>query len=247
MNLTFSVNLDLLAGFFGDFDYHQGISKNKYETDSQMITRISSIILAIALVSTANAGLRVTQADGTTGFAAGTSGTQELRLLYVNDTGASQTVFGFDLLNLTLSSNPFGESTATTSPTLANSIVDVTSTPWEEFGGNNGSPLGAIGFSSPFGLTLDDLEESLIGTFEVDIPAGFLGELILSSTDPLGITATTTPGTDGPLGPGLNAVGVGEGTVVPEPSSFLFLGLVGTGMIGFRRMRRSQEELVEAE
>ena len=42
-------------------------------------------------------------------------------------------------------------------------------------------------------------------------------------------------------------VTVGTGTVVPEPSSFLFLGLVGTGMIGFRRMRRREEELVDAE
>ena len=37
-------------------------------------------------------------------------------------------------------------------------------------------------------------------------------------------------------------VTVGTGTVVPEPSSFLFLGLVGTGALGLRRYTRREEE-----
>ena len=90
-----------------------------------------------------------------------------------------------------------------------------------------------------------------IGTLDIAIPSDFLGEFVLISTSGNQIAVTgpneSTDFVD--LGTVFDdtITTVGTGTVVPEPSSFLFLGLVGTGMIGFRRMRRREEELVEAE
>jgi len=231
----------------------KGTSGTNNETVTQMITRLSSIILAIALVSTANAGLRL--AGAPIALPAGTTGVQTLTLQYTNDTGVSQTLFGFELLDYTLSTTHYVGSDLNANPTLINNIVDVSSTSWTEFGGG-AAPLGSIGWASPFGLTIAAGGATTIGTFDVNIPADFLGEFVLASADPSGVTVTSATGQEPgvQLDPVDDLVTVGTGTAVPEPSSFLFLGLVGTGMIGFRRMRRQQqqqqqqqEELVEVE
>ena len=158
-------------------------------------------------------------------------------------------MIGASVLSYTLSSSFFGGS-GSAAPTLTNPIPTPSSA-FVDLGTTSASaPLGTFGANNFVGFSVPVGNAITLGSVEVNIPADFLGEFILTSTS--GEQFASIISNSSPTG-GFDSLGtavagtntVGTGTVVPEPSSFLFLGLVGTAALGMRRYRRQEEELEE--
>ncbi len=64
------------------------------------------------------------------------------------------------------------------------------------------------------------------------------GEVFMINLNELGFTKAFLDSVEVPI----MATGVGSITMVPEPSSFIYLGLVGLGYFGFKRLRRKKQE-----
>ena len=214
---------------------------------------LSSLLLVIALASQSSAGLRLAidpaidtdAAAPGNNLAAGTTAAT-LSLQFFNTTGSVANIEAYQTLTYALSTSFFGGS-GTAAPTLVSPAVTLTDPGFAVLSPGNffAAPIGSS-VSVPAGGA------RTIGTLDVVIPSDFLGEFVLISTagNQFAVTGDDPNNPDDSINFGTTVetlTTVGTGTVVPEPSSFLFLGLVGTGMIGFRRMRRREEELVEAE
>ena len=212
---------------------------------------LSSLLLVIALASQSSAGLRLAidpaidtdAAAPGNNLAAGTTAAT-LSLQFFNTTGSVANIEAYQTLTYALSTSFFGGS-GTAAPTLVSPAVTLTDPGFAVLSPGNffAAPIGSS-VSVPAGGA------RTIGTLDVVIPSDFLGEFVLISTagNQFAVTGPNQPADSIDFGTTIETLTtVGTGTVVPEPSSFLFLGLVGTGMIGFRRMRRREEELVDAE
>lgn len=211
-----------------------------------MIKKTLPFLVLMALSGYAAAGLQVSNAGGgSIALPAGTE-TVTLNVDYVNNTGSTVTLLGAEVLNFALSSNHYVGS-GTNLPSLVNATPDVTTTPFVDLGVTSVSaPLGTLAANNFVGFSVLNGESITMGTLDVVIPSDFLGEFILTSTS--GDLLVSVIENANPINEGLSLDGtvtVGTGTVVPEPSSFLFLGLVGTGALGVRFFRR--RELVEEE
>ena len=62
------------------------------------------------------------------------------------------------------------------------------------------------------------------------------GEIFLINLNELGFTKAFLDGNEVPI----TSTQIGSITMVPEPSSFIYLGLVGLGYFGFKRLRRKK-------
>ena len=207
-----------------------------------MIKQICTVLLTVALASSAHAGLRL--AGAPIQVPAGTASTT-VSLEFVNDTGNTVTLLGGQVFDFSLSVTPYAGSGASF-PTLTSSTPDVSTTSFIDVGVTSPSaPEGTLFANNFVGFSVLNGEARALGTFTVDIPTDFIGEFILASTTG---DVFASFGPNGDLrnqGDSVSTViQVGE-VAVPEPSSFLFLGLVGTGVLGMRRFRRREEELDE--
>lgn len=206
-----------------------------------MIKQVCTVLITVALASSAHAGIQFSDQA----LAAGTTSSM-VTVEYVNDTGGTITLLGAQVLNFTLDVTPYVGSGGT-NPTLVSATPDVTGTSFVDFGATSPmAPLGTLVANNFVGFSIIDEGTIALGKLMIDIPSDFIGEFILKSTT--GDLAASF----GPLGDlddqgdtVSGTIQVGEGVAVPEPSSFLFLGLVGTGVLGMRRFRRREEEVTE--
>lgn len=215
-------------------------------TVTTMIKKTLPVLLLAAMTSYAAAGLGVSEAGG--GSLALDAGTASVKLNvdYVNNTGGTVTFLGAEVLQFALSSNRYVGS-GVDLPSLDNAIPNIGTNPFVDLGVTSAfSPEGTFAANNFVGFNLANGESITLGELDVTIPADFLGEFIVESTAgdlAVSVIQLPDPINEGSALDGL--VTVGTGTIVPEPSSFLFLGLVGTGALGVRFFRR--DEVVEDE
>ena len=144
-----------------------------------MFKKLLPILVAIALTSYANAGLRI--GGGPVALPAGTTGPISLDIQFVNDSSEPVTLIGASVLSYTLSSSFFGGS-GSAAPTLTNPIPTPSSA-FVDLGTTSASaPLGTFGANNFVGFSVPVGNAITLGSVEVNIPADFLGEFILTST-----------------------------------------------------------------
>lgn len=85
--------------------------------------------------------------------------------------------------------------------------------------------------------SLDTNPAGTAATITFDTTNAKVGDVFLVNLNELGLTKAFLDGGDGPAIQTTN----GSITMVPEPSSFIYLGLVGIGYFGFRRLRRGKK------
>ena len=99
----------------------------------------------------------------------------------------------------------------------------------------SGFPTATVTINNSGGL--DTAGPGTVGTIIFDATSAQVGEVFLVNLNELGLTKAFLDGGDGPIVQTTN----GSITMVPEPSSFIYLGLVGLGYFGFRRLRNRKK------
>ena len=101
------------------------------------------------------------------------------------------------------------------------------------------APPGPGGTTAGVTIYNDGVDTSgpgTVATITFDATNTNQGEVFVINLNELGFTQASLDGVEVPI----TTTGMGSITMVPEPSSFVYLGLVGLGYFGFKRLRRKK-------
>ena len=204
----------------------------------------TALVLVFLAATPLLAGLKVVATPDQTSYNAGGATTGSLDLNVVLD-GASSGEVQFLLGPITTATSPsfsfVGQSgSSLTTPALTGANVNVVGG-WQGLGSVSESSFAVFRFGAGFGsgpvvLDANTNPSTKVGSLSFAIPDGYtngLFDVVISDFSLDGVDV------------GSHVVGTVSVVGIPEPSSFLFLGLAGSGIAGIHVWRRRRHNKVK--